>query len=161
MKLNNWGIGICIVLLVGVLNPWISKGSNPYSTINPDTGQGELLHNKIIVLSPFYASIFENGQLVERVWFVSLGTSLSGIMLLSMGVLSTIENKHLWVNFIYFLIAILGFIFFFMSLGVGQAVGLRTQIEWGAIVSIIGIGLLLALSVGKMMKHPSVNIGYT
>lgn len=161
MKVNNWGVGICIVFIIGIFSPWISKGSNPYSTINPDTGQGELRYNKIFLLSPFYVSIYENDQLVERVWFVSLGTSLSGILLLCGAILSTIKYERIWVNFIYFLITVLGVIVFFMSLGLGQAVGLRTQIELGAIVSIIGVGLLLALSVSTMMKHPSTNIGYT
>lgn len=158
MKINIWGIAVCIVVIVGLFNPWISKGSQPYSTINPDTGQGELRYNRIILLSPFFASILENDQLVERVWFVSLGTSLSGIILLSVATLSTIKYERIWVNFIYFLIAIFGVIVFFMSLGVGQAIGLRTQIEWGAMVSLIGLGLMLALSVSKMMKHPSVKI---
>jgi hypothetical protein len=158
MKINIWGIAVCIVLLVGLFNPWFSKGSHPYSIINPDTGQGELRYNRMIVLSPFYASIFENDLLVERVWFVSLGTSVSGIMLLSVATLSTIKYERIWVNFIYFLIAVLSVIVFFMSLGVGQAVGLRTQIEWGAAVSLIGIGLMLVLSVSKMMKHPSIKI---
>jgi len=158
MKINIWGIAVCIVVIVGLFNPWISKGSQPYSTINPDTGQGELRYNRIILLSPFFASILENDQLVERVWFVSLGTSLSGIILLSVATLSTIKYERIWVNFIYFLIAVLGVIVFFMSLGVGQAIGLRTQIEWGAMVSLIGLGLMLALSVSKMMKHPSVKI---
>jgi len=158
MKINIWGIAVCIVVIVGLFNPWISKGSQPYSTINPDTGQGELRYNRIILLSPFFASIFENDQLVERVWFVSLGTSLSGIILLSVATLSTIKYERIWVNFIYFLIAVLGVIVFFMSLGVGQAIGLRTQIEWGAMVSLIGLGLMLALSISKMMKHSSVKL---
>lgn len=158
MKINIWGIAVCIVVIVGLFNPWISKGSQPYSTINPDTGQGELRYNRIILLSPFFASILENDQLVERVWFVSLGTSLSGIILLSVATLSTIKYERIWVNFIYFLIAVLGVIVFFMSLGVGQAIGLRTQIEWGAMVSLIGLGLMLALSISKMMKHSSVKL---
>ena len=95
---------------------------------------------------------------MERVWFVSLGTSLSGIILLSVATLSIIRYERIWVNFIYFLIAVLGVIVFFMSLGGGQAIGLRTQIEWGAMVSLIGLGLMLALSISKMMKHPSVKI---
>jgi len=158
MKINIWGIAVCIVVIIGLFNPWISKGSKPYSTINPTTGQGELRYSKIILLSPFYASIFENDQLVKRVWFVSLGTSLSGIILLSVATLSTIKYERIWVNFIYFLVAVLGVIFFFMSLGVGQAIGLRTQIEWGAMVSLIGLGLMLVLSISKMMSHSSVKI---
>jgi len=158
MKVNNWGIGVCIILILGIFNPWISKGSQPFNTINPDTGQGELRYNKIILLSPFYASIYESDQLVEQVWFVSLGTSISGILLLGSAILSTIKYERIWVNFIYFLIAVLSVIVFFMSLGTGQAVGLRTQIEWGAIVSIIGIGLLLVLSINKMLRYPSIKI---
>ncbi len=158
MKTNIWGIAVCIVVIVGLFNPWISKGSQPYSAINPDTGQGELRYNRIILLSPFYASILENDQLVKRTWFVSLGTSLSGIILLSVATLSTIKYERIWVNFIYFLIAVLSVILFFMSLGVGQAVGLRTQIEWGTMVSLIGLGLMFVLSISQMMKYPSVKI---
>jgi len=158
MKISFCGIAVCIVIILGVFNPWISKGSQSYSTINPNTGQGELRYNRMLFVSPFYVSIFEYNQFVERIWFVSSGTSISGIMLLSVAMLSTIKYERTWVNFIYFIIAFLSVIVFFMSLGFGQALGLRTQIEFGVMVSLIGLGLLLVLSVSNMMEHYDVKI---
>ena len=156
MKISFGGIVVCIVIILGVFNPWISKGSSPYSIISPATGQGELRYNKIIFLSPFYASIFEYHQFVERVWFVSIGTSISGIMLLAVALLSTVKYERLWVNFVYFIIAALSIVVFFMSLGFGLSVGLKTQIEGGIIYSLIGLGLMFVLSISKMMGQYSV-----
>lgn len=158
MKTSFWGIIVCMVVIIGVFNPWISKGSEPYSIINSDTGQGELRYNKKIFLSPFYASIFEYHQFVERVWFVSIGTSISGIMLLSVALLSTVKYERLWVNFAYFIIAALSIVVFFMSLGFGLSIGLKTQIEAGITVSLIGLFLMFVLSINEMMGHYSVKI---
>ncbi len=158
MKTSLWGIIVCIVVIIGVFNPWISKGSEPYSIINPDTGQGELRYNKKIFLSPFYASIFEYHQFVERIWFVSIGTSISGIMLLSVALLSTVKYERLWVNFVYFIIAALSIVVFFMSLGFGLSIGLKTQIESGIMVSLIGLFLMFVLSINEMMGHYSVKM---
>ena len=158
MKTSLWGIIVCIVVIIGVFNPWISKGSEPYSIINPDTGQGELRYNKKIFLSPFYASIFEYHQFVERVWFVSIGTSISGIMLLAVALLSTVKYERLWVNFVYFIIAALSIVVFFMSLGFGLSIGLKTQIEGGIIYSLIGLFLMFVLSINEMMGHYSVKM---
>lgn len=158
MKTSFWGIIVCMVVIIGVFNPWISKGSEPYSIINSDTGQGELRYNKKIFLSPFYASIFEYHQFVERVWFVSIGTSISGIMLLSVALLSTVKYERLWVNFVYFIIAALSIVVFFMSLGFGLSIGLKTQIEAGITVSLIGLFLMFVLSINEMMGHYSVKI---
>lgn len=158
MKTSFWGIIVCMVVIIGVFNPWISKGSEPYSIINSDTGQGELRYNKKIFLSPFYASIFEYHQFVERIWFVSIGTSISGIMLLSVALLSTVKYERLWVNFVYFIIAALSIVVFFMSLGFGLSIGLKTQIEAGITVSLIGLFLMFVLSINEMMGHYSVKI---
>ena len=158
MKTSFWGTIVCMVVIIGIFNPWISKGSEPYSIINPDTGQGELRYNKKIFLSPFYASIFEYHQFVERVWFVSIGTSISGIMLLAVALLSTVKYERLWVNFVYFIIAALSIVVFFMSLGFGLSIGLKTQIEGGIIYSLIGLFLMFVLSINEMMGHYSVKI---
>lgn len=158
MKTSFWGTIVCMVVIIGIFNPWISKGSEPYSIINPDTGQGDLRYNKKIFLSPFYASIFEYHQFVERVWFVSIGTSISGIMLLAAALLSTVKYERLWVNFVYFIIAALSIVVFFMSLGFGLSIGLKTQIEGGIIYSLIGLGLMFVLSISEMMGHYSVKI---
>lgn len=158
MKTSFWGIIVCMVVIIGIFNPWISKGSEPYSIINPDTGQGELRYNKKIFLSPFYASIFEYHQFVERAWFVSIGTSISGIILLSVALLSTIKYERLWVNFVYFILGALSIVVFFMSLGFGLSIGLKTQIETGMMISLYGLFLMFVLSINKMMRHYSIKI---
>ncbi len=102
MKINYWGFIVCLVLFVGLINPWISKGSEPYSTINPSTGQGELKFYRIIRLSPFFASVYEDNQLVDRMWFVSPGLTFSGVILMSVAFLSVIKYQQTWVNFVLF-----------------------------------------------------------
>jgi hypothetical protein len=158
MKPNYWGLIICLVLFIGVINPWISKGSEPYSTVNPSTGQGELKYYRIIRLSPLFASVYEDNQLVDRTWFVSPGLTFSGVILMSVALLSVIKYQQTWVNFVLFLISVLGIAIFFMSLGIGQALGLRSQLEWGATVSLGGVILLLLLSVSKLMRQPSIRM---
>ena len=158
MKPDYGGIIICLVLVIGLINPWISKGSEPYSTVNPSTGQGELKYYRIIRLSPLFASVYEDNQLIERMWFVSPGITFSGVILMSVALLSVIRYQQTYVNFILFLISLLSIIIFFMSLGMGQAIGLHSQLEWGAAISLGGVFLLLLLSVNILMRHPSVKM---
>jgi uncharacterized membrane protein SirB2 len=158
MKINYWGFIVCLVLFLGLINPWVSKGSEPYSTVNPSTGQGELKFYRIIRLSPFFASVYEDNQLVDRMWFVSPGLTFSGVILMSVALLSVINYQQTWVNFVLFLISVLSIVIFFMSLGMGQALGLRSQLEWGATVSLGGVILLLLLSVSKLLRHPGVRM---
>ena len=158
MKINYWGFIVCLVLFVGLFNPWISKGSESYSTVNPSTGQGELKFYRIIRLSPFFASVYEDNQLVDRMWFVSPGHTFSGVILMSVAFLSVIKYQQTWVNCVLFLISVLSIVVFFMSLGMGQALGLRSQLEWGATVSLGGVILLLLLAVSKLMRHPVVRM---
>ena len=158
MKLNTWGLLVCIILIIGLVGPWLSKGSQPWSAINPKTGQGELRYHRIVKLSPFHALIIEDEQIMQRIFFVSPGTTLSGIMLLSVALLSTLRFEGIWINFIQVLTAVGGVIVFFLSLGTGLAVGLRTQLEWGMIVSLIGVALTLGVSVRKLMGQSSIKI---
>jgi hypothetical protein len=102
--------------------------------------------------------IIEDEQIMQRIFFVSPGTTLSGIMLLSVALLSTLRFEGIWINFIQFLTAVGGVIVFFLSLGTGLAVGLRTQLEWGMIVSLIGVALTLGVSVRKLMGQSSIKI---
>ena len=126
--------------------------------VNPSTGQGELKYHRIIQLSPFFASVYEDNQLVNRTWFVSPGLTFSGVILMSVAFFSVIRYQQTWVNFVLFLISVLSIIIFFMSLGMGQAIGLHSQLEWGASISLGGVFLLLLLSVNRLMRHPSVKI---
>lgn len=158
MRPNYWGIIICVVIFVGLITPWISRGSKPYSTIDPSTGQGKLKYHKIIRLSPFFSSVYEDNRLVDRTWFVSPGITVSGVMLMSVALLSVIKYKQTWVNFFLFLISGLGIIIFFMSLGMGQAIGLHTQLGRGVMISLGGVLLLLLMSLSKLMGQPSVRM---
>ena len=158
MKLNTWGFLVCIVFVIGLFGPWLSRGSQPFSAINPKTGQGELRYHRILKLSPFHALIIEDEQIVKRILFVSPGTTLSGIMLLSVALLSTLKFEGIRINFFQFLTAVGGIIVFFMSLGTGQALGLKTQLEWGVMVSLIGVALTLGVSLKKLMEQSSIKI---
>ena len=152
MKIDFPGLFICILIIVGLFLPWVSKGYDSYAAMNPETKQGELRFHKKILLSPLGAKLYEDGVLVETLWFVSPGTSLAGLMLASAAALSAIRFRIRWVRFSLFITAVLGVVVFFMSLGTGLGIGLKTSFGWGLPVSLLGIALIFASSINELSK---------
>ena len=152
MKIDFLGIFICVLIIVGLFLPWVSKGYDSYAGLNPETRQGELRFHKKILLSPMGAKLYEYGVLVETLWLVSPGTSLAGLMLASAASLSVIRFRIKWVRFALFITAVLGVVVFFMSLGTGLGIGLKTSFGWGLPVILLGIALIFASSINELTK---------
>lgn len=151
-KINICGFAIGLVVIIGLIGPWIIRGYNSYGVINPETGQGELRYHSKILMSPLFGSIIRDGN-VETKWLVSFGTSLAGIMLISAAILCAFRFNRRWVNFLIFNISFLGFMLFIGSLGRGLSIGVRTQIGWGLVITLIGIILMFVLSLYELMKN--------
>jgi hypothetical protein len=152
MKIDVLGLTVCAIILVGLLLPWITKGYDSYAVMNPDTRQGELRFHKKILLSPLFARLYEDGELVETIWFVSPGTTLASAMLASAAALSLLKFRTRWIKFSLFLTAVLGVIVFFMSFGTGLGIGLNTGFGWGVPLTLLGIVLIFSTSINELSK---------
>jgi len=158
MKIDFWGLLIGIIIILGLVGPWITKGYNSYPKINPETKQGELHFHKYITISPIYARLYENGELIDIFWFTSSGITLAGLMLLSTAILFAIKVKIRWFKLSVFLIAFCGIIIFFMSFGTGLGIGLRTNFGWGLLITFIGVVLMFAQSINDLIKNTSISV---
>jgi hypothetical protein len=152
MKIEAFGLAVCAIMLVGLLLPWITKGYDSYAVMNPETRMGELRFHKKILLSPVLARLYEDGELVETMWFVSPGTALAGVMIASTAALSPFKFKRRWIRFSLFIMAVLGIVVFFMSLGMGLGIGLRTGFGWGLPITILGIVLIFSSSINELSR---------
>jgi hypothetical protein len=152
MKIDFLGLFICFLIMVGLFLPWVIRGYDSYAAMNPETRQGELRFHKKILLSPMGVKLYEDGVLVETLWFVSPGISLAGLMLASAAALSAIRFRIRWVRLSLFIIAVLGVLIFFMSLGTGLGIGLKSSFGWGLPVSLLGITLIFASSINELAK---------
>lgn len=151
-KINIWGAAIGFIVIIGLFGPWIIRGYNSYGVINPQTGLGELRYHSKIVISPLFGSIIRDGDVEKTVWFVSFGTSLANVMLVSAAVLCAFRFNRRWVNFLIFNISFLGFILFFGSLGRGISIGVKARVGWGFIITLVGIILMFVLSLVELMR---------
>jgi len=152
MRINLWGLVIGIVVLIGLFGPWITKGLDPYGVKNPKTGLGELHYRRRILLSPFYAVIIEESFIPKIMWFPSRGTVTSGLMLFSASILSAFKFKRNWANLVIFIMAFSGVVLFFMSLGTGLGVGLKTNFGWGLIATLLGVVSMMVSSIIQIIK---------
>ena len=150
-KINKGGCFVTILVIIGLFGPWIIKGYNSYGWIDPLTGLGELRYHSIIVLSPFFSTLTRDGNVEVTQWFISFGTSLSGLIQISSSLLCVLKHTRKGVNFVLSTISFLGFILFFLSLGRGLSIGIRTQIGWGLISTITGILFMFILSITDLM----------
>ena len=157
MEIDFWGLVIGVIVIMGLFGPWVTKGYDSYPAMDPETSQGELRFHKHILMSPMYARLYEDGELVDTLWFVSPGVSLASVMFVSTAALFAISFKRYWVKFSFFLTAVLGVVVFFMSFGTGLGIGLRTSFGWGLPVTLIGMVLMFAQSVNELTKKASIS----
>lgn len=145
-------IAVGFIIIVGLFGPWLSIGYDSYGVINPRTGQVEVRYHSKIVVSPFFGSIIRDDKLVRTIWFLSFGTSLAGMMLISSAALYVFRFNRTWINFLLFTISFLGFNIFFLSLGRGLSIGVKTHVGWGLIITLIGLILMFVLSILELMR---------
>jgi hypothetical protein len=138
---------------IGIFGPWLTYSYDPDSRLNPETKLGERFYHSRIELSPFYGSIYKDDIKIEEIWFISVGTTLSGIMIFVSASLSILKFKRSWTLFIIFILSTLGIFAFFMSLGRGIAIGVLTHIGWGLWLTGVGITFLFILSIKELSRN--------
>jgi len=158
MKINKRSLIISVVVIFGLFMPWITRGLDPIGEINPNTGQGELRYRRKILLSPFFVVMTEEGEVTNISWFVSSGTALAGVMLALSSVLFVFSFRNPWMKVSIFSVAFLGIVFFFMSLGTGLSIGLKTELGWGIIITLIGVGSMFIYSILELSRNPKLRI---
>jgi Na+-transporting NADH:ubiquinone oxidoreductase subunit NqrB len=104
-------------------------------------------------LNPLYASIYKDEVLVEKTWFITIGISLAGLMLMLAAVLSIFRYKQTWVHISLFMLSMVGMFFFFMSVGSGISIGIVTHVGWGLEVAGLGLLFLFVVSLRELTRN--------
>ena len=128
-----------VLIIIGLFGPWLSKYDDLYMVENEKTGDFETRYHVKTILSPFYVSMIKDTKIVNIMYFVSPGTSFSGLVILLSSIVSIIKLNNKWMNFYTFMGSLLGFVIFFLSMGAGLSIGFKTNLEWGLSTTIIGI----------------------
>jgi hypothetical protein len=140
-KISIQGVLVSIVILLGLFGPWLTYGFDSYSTINPESKTGQINYHSRVELTPLFGSMYKDDILVGRYWLISPGLTLAGLLLAISACLSIFKYNSSWVYFILFMVASLGIIVFFLSVGRGISIGVFTKVGWG--LGLTGFGLLV------------------
>jgi hypothetical protein len=136
-KVMLFGFIMLLLSIIGLLGPWLTLSYDSYAVLNPITRLGEKHYRSRIELSPFYASVVTNEILEVRLWNVSNGTTLAGLIILTVSFLNVFKYSKKMIYFYLFISHILGLFIFFLSLGRGISLGLITQPGWGLSVTLL------------------------
>jgi hypothetical protein len=132
-----------LLILLGALGPWLWRGYDSYQVVDPETRDVELRYRLTTRMSPFYiVATSEEGE-ATTAWFISAGTTLSGVILIIAAALFPLRWKRLWVRGTLSVVSILGCMIFFLSLGGGLWLGLVTHFSWGFQATIVGVAVML------------------
>jgi len=140
-KISIQGVLVSIIILLGLFGPWLTYGFDSYSTINPETKTGQINYHSKVELTPLFGSMYKDDILVRRYWFISPGVTLAGLLLSISACLSIFKYNYSWAHFFLFIVASLGIIVFFLSVGRGISIGVLTKVGWG--LHLTGFGLLI------------------
>ena len=149
-KISIQGVLTFIIILLGLFGPWLTYSFDSYVTLNPETKTGQINYHSKVDLNPLFGSRYEDGLLVGRYWFISPGISLAGLLLAISASLSIFKYSFSLTHFILFIVASLGFIIFFLSVGRGISIGVFTKIGWGLGLTGFGLLVLFVLSLREM-----------
>jgi hypothetical protein len=148
-NINFLGTVLSILILLGLVGPWINLSYDSFVVLNPTTRLGEKHYHSRIELSPFYATVRTDNQLESRVWFVSPGTTLAGIIITIVAVLNCINYRKRYMYFLILFAYIIGLFAFFLSLGRGVSIGVFTKPGWGITLA---LALTLLLFIHAFIK---------
>lgn len=147
-KISIQGVFVSIILLLGLFGPWLINSFDSYAILDPETKTGQRKYHSRVELNPLYGSIYKDNVFVERYWFISPGISLAGLLLAISASFSIFKYNSSWAHFILFMVASLGIIVFFLSVGRGISIGVFTKVGWG--LKLTGFGLLVLFVVSFM-----------
>jgi hypothetical protein len=143
-------------MFVGLFGPWLSKGYDSYGGINLETGKLDLQYHMIYYLSPVRAEKVVDGAMVESAWFASTGLLISALLVTASAILNPIRFKKMYFNFIPHILAFFGISMFFLSIGMGQSIGVVTELEWGVYLTSLAAFSGFIYYVYELLKNPSI-----
>ena len=114
---------------------------------------GQLNYHSRVELNPLFGSMFKDDILVERFWFISVGTNVAGLLLAISAILSIFKYNFNFAHFILFIVASLGIIVFFLSVGDGISIGVIHKNRLGLELTGIGLLLLFIVSFREMSRN--------
>jgi len=152
-KISIQGVLVSIIILLGLFGPWLTYSFDSYSTINPETKTGQINYHSKIELNPLFGSMYKDDIVVERYWFISPGINLAGLLLAISASLSIFKYNSSWAHFILFIVASLGIIVFFLSIGRGISIGVFTKVGWGLDLTGFGLLVLFIVSFREMSRN--------
>jgi hypothetical protein len=132
-----------LLVFLGTLGPWLWRGYDSYQVVDPETMDVKLHYRLTTRMSPFYVVATTEGGEVTMGWFISPGTTLSGVILLIAAVLFPLWWKRPRVRGALSAACIVGCMIFFLSLGGNLWLGLVTRFSWGVQVTVVGVALML------------------
>ena len=97
--------------------------------------------------------MYKDDIVVERYWFISPGINLAGLLLAISASLSIFKYNSSWAHFILFIVASLGIIVFFLSIGRGISIGVFTKVGWGLDLTGFGLLVLFIVSFREMSRN--------
>ena len=152
-KISIQGILVSIIILLGLFGPWLTYSFDSYSTFNPETKTGQINYHSKVEVNPLFGSMYKDDILVERYWFISPGINLAGLLLAISASLSIFKYNSSWAHFILFIVASLGIIVFFLSIGRGISIGVFTKVGWGLDLTGFGLLILFIVSFREMSRN--------
>ena len=157
LKRYVYHILVFVLIITGLFGPWLSKFDELYMVENEKTSDLETRYHIKTILSPFYVSLIRDTKIVNIMYFVSPGTSFSGLIILLSSIVSIIKLNDKWINFFSFMFSVLGIIIFFLSMGAGLSIGFKTNLEWGLTTTIIGIILNYLIQIMQNLRPKDIN----
>ena len=145
-------ITLFLFTILGLFSPWLVHYYDPYTAVNPDTNMGEKRYHSMLVLSPFYVSLYQDGVFQNMEWFPSFWTIVSAIIIIISALTGLLSEKTDLSLYIIVLTGFAGFVLFFLSLS-SVNLGWKNFISWGLWVTFIGLTLSSFLSFFEISKR--------
>ena len=142
-KIDYFAVLAGLLIFLGSLGPWLWRGYDSYQIVDPETRDVELRYRLTTKMSPFYiVAISEEGEATTG-WFISFGTTLSGVILVIAAIFFPFRWRKLWIRGALSAACIIGCMIFFLSLGGNLWLGLVTRFSWGFQSTIMGVAVML------------------
>ena len=121
--------------IIGLFEPWLSQSTN---------GLGE--HYRFTIkISPLFVSIAECGSSKSILWFYNISISIAAIGLIVAGIICSLSFGNWKISLTGWCIWVISFMLFFLSLGRGLSLGIRTFVCGGFWITLSG-GILMFIS---------------
>jgi hypothetical protein len=156
---NLLGVVGSVLVFVGLLGPWLSRGYDPWYTFNYETRRTETHYRTIVEISPLRAELIEDDVIKSSFWFydfnLSPSISLAAIGFMVAAVLSLVSFGRWRVSLAGCLLYVISSMLFLSSFGRGLSVGVTTFFGWGLCVGAAGGIVMFASFVAHLIWYAS------